>query len=276
MSTTLLKPAEANNRKWYVIDAAGKPLGRVAAEAAVLLRGKNKVTFTPNVDCGDHVIVINCDQAVLTGKKLEKKFYYFGLVTIGGLHRGSPRFVIPNEVVREQIYTYLLDNYHDNHLHSDSYRLGQLEEDMAYDGSFKPFFQYIADSIYTYSSQRDRQKGEAFVHGYTLALTSQCRFYRPISELDNQGGYADIFLCPHCEIFTDMEHSYIIELKYLKSQSTDDQVGRAVREAQAQVCRYADTVKVNEHIGHTRLHKVYVVYRGVEMVACEEVEQKSL
>ena len=71
MSTTLLKPAEANNRKWYVIDAAGKPLGRVAAEAAVLLRGKNKVTFTPNVDCGDHVIVINCDQAVLTGKKLE-------------------------------------------------------------------------------------------------------------------------------------------------------------------------------------------------------------
>ncbi len=199
--------------------------------------------------------------------------YYFGLVTIGGLHRGSPRFVIPNEVVREQIYTYLLDNYHDNHLHSDSYRLGQLEEDMAYDGSFKPFFQYIADSIYTYSSQRDRQKGEAFVHGYTLALTSQCRFYRPISELDNQGGYADIFLCPHCEIFTDMEHSYIIELKYLKSHSTDDQVARAVREAQAQVCRYADTVKVNEHIGHTRLHKVYVVYKGVEMVACEEVQE---
>ena len=85
MSTTLLKPAEANNRKWYVIDAAGKPLGRVAAEAAVLLRGKNKVTFTPNVDCGDHVIVINCDQAVLTGKKLEKKFYYHHSGWIGGL-----------------------------------------------------------------------------------------------------------------------------------------------------------------------------------------------
>ena len=65
---------------------------------------------------------------------------------------------------------------------------------MAYCGDFKPFFQYIADSIYTYASQRDRQKGEAFVHGYTLALTSQCRFYRPISELDNQNGYADIFL----------------------------------------------------------------------------------
>ena len=80
-----MKPAEAANRKWYIIDAAGKPLGRVAAEVAVLLRGKNKVTFTPNVDCGDHVIVINCDQAVLTGKKLEKKFYYHHSGWIGGL-----------------------------------------------------------------------------------------------------------------------------------------------------------------------------------------------
>lgn len=55
-------------RKWYVIDAAGKPLGRVAAQAATLLRGKNKPTFTPHVDCGDHVIIINCADAVLTGK----------------------------------------------------------------------------------------------------------------------------------------------------------------------------------------------------------------
>ena len=142
---------------------------------------------------------------------------------------------------------------------------------MAYCGDFKPFFQYIADSIYTYASQRDRQKGEAFVHGYTLALTSQCRFYRPISELDNQGGYADIFLRPLHEIFTDMEHSYIIELKYLKSQASETEVQAAVEQAKAQVCRYADTVNVNEHIATTRLHKVYVVYRGVEMVECEEV-----
>ena len=197
--------------------------------------------------------------------------YYFGLVTIGGVHRGKPKFVIPNEVVREQIYTYQHDNYHDNYLDADRYRLSQLEENMAYDGDFKPFFQYIADSIYTYASQRDRQKGEAFVHGYTLALTSQCCYYRPISELDNQGGYADIFLRPLHEIFTDMEHSYIIELKYLKSQASEAEVKTAIAQAQAQVCRYADTVNVNDHIGPTRLHKVYVVYRGVEMVACEEV-----
>ena len=61
MSTTLVKPAEVE-RKWYLLDAAGKSLGHVAAEAAVLLRGKQKVDYTPNVDCGDFVVVINCDQ----------------------------------------------------------------------------------------------------------------------------------------------------------------------------------------------------------------------
>ena len=197
--------------------------------------------------------------------------YYFGMVTIGGIYRGKPKFVIPNEVVREQVYTYLLDNYHENHLYTDSEKISLLEENMAYDGDFKPFFQYIADSIYTFAAQRDRQKGEAFVHGYTLALTSQCRFYRPISELDNQNGYADVFLCPRCEIFTDMEHSYIIELKYLKSQATEAEVKAAIQQAQAQVCRYAETMNVNERIGHTTLHKVYVVYKGVEMLACDEI-----
>ena len=72
-------------RKWYVIDAAGKPLGRVAVQAAVLLRGKHKPTFTPHVDCGDNVIIINCAQAVLTGKKLEQKLWQRHTGWIGNL-----------------------------------------------------------------------------------------------------------------------------------------------------------------------------------------------
>ena len=84
MSTTLAKPAEVS-RTWYIIDAAGQPLGRVAAKAAHILRGKHKPTFTPNVDCGDFVIVINCDKAILTGKKLDQKKYYWHTGWIGGL-----------------------------------------------------------------------------------------------------------------------------------------------------------------------------------------------
>ena len=84
MSTTMQKPAEVE-RKWYIIDAADKPLGRTAATVATLLRGKHKPTFTPNVDCGDHVVVINCSKAVLTGKKLEQKYYRHHSGWVGGL-----------------------------------------------------------------------------------------------------------------------------------------------------------------------------------------------
>jgi large subunit ribosomal protein L13 len=84
MSTYMEKAGQVD-RKWYVIDAAGKPLGRVAAQAAVLLRGKHKPTFTPHVDCGDHVIIINCAKAVLTGNKPEKKIWYRHTGWIGGL-----------------------------------------------------------------------------------------------------------------------------------------------------------------------------------------------
>ena len=84
MSTYMAKAGQVD-RKWYVIDAAGKPLGRVAAQAAVLLRGKHKPTFTPHVDCGDHVIIINCKDAVLTGGKAEKKYYYHHTGWIGHL-----------------------------------------------------------------------------------------------------------------------------------------------------------------------------------------------
>ena len=84
MSTFMRKPHEVK-RKWYILDAKNKPLGRVAAKAAVLLRGKHKPTFTPHVDCGDHVIIINCKDAVLTGNKLTQKFYYHHTGYIGHL-----------------------------------------------------------------------------------------------------------------------------------------------------------------------------------------------
>ena len=83
MSTYM--PKAETNRKWYIIDAADKPLGRTAVIAANILRGKNKPTFAPHVDCGDHVIIINCEKAVLTGKKLEQKLYQHHTGWIGGL-----------------------------------------------------------------------------------------------------------------------------------------------------------------------------------------------
>ncbi len=84
MSTYMAK-AENIDRKWYLIDAAGKPLGRTAAEAAVLLNGKNRADYTPHVDCGAYVIIINAEKAVLTGNKLKQKYYRRHSGYIGGL-----------------------------------------------------------------------------------------------------------------------------------------------------------------------------------------------
>ena len=199
--------------------------------------------------------------------------FYFGMVTIDGEYKGATKFVIPNEVVRDQMYTYLLDTYRENDLTYEAYDKGKLESKLAFDGDYKPYFDYIADCLKRYASQRDKQKGEAFVHGFTLAMTSQCQFYRPISELDNDGGYADIFLLPLCDIYKDMTDSYIVELKYCKSSTTDDQVKQLFKEASAQICRYADSDIVRESVKTTKLHKLVVIYRGTEMVECKEAEE---
>lgn len=84
MSTFMANKANIE-RKWYILDAAGKPLGKTAVRAADLLRGKTKPTFTPNADCGDYVIIINAKDAVLTGKKLEQKYYRTHSGWVGGL-----------------------------------------------------------------------------------------------------------------------------------------------------------------------------------------------
>ena len=90
MKTFNLKPQAAREqRKWYIIDAAERPLGRVASEVAYVLRGKHKPTFTPHVDSGDHVIVINADRVVLTGRKAEQKFLYRHSGYPGGLKARS-------------------------------------------------------------------------------------------------------------------------------------------------------------------------------------------
>ena len=198
--------------------------------------------------------------------------YYFGMLTINGMHRGKTKLIIPNLVVQEQLYTYLLSTYNEADLSFSSYEKSELASQLAYDGNWKAYFDYIVDCLKTYASQRDKQKGEFFVHGFTLAMTAQNRFYRPISEQDTQAGYVDIFLCPMLDIYSDMTHSYIVELKYAKYKDPETRVEELRQEAIAQANRYADTDTVKRAIGSTRLHKIVVVYKGMEMRVCEEIQ----
>ena len=84
-------------RKWYVLDAAGKPLGKTAVAAATILRGKHKPEYTPHADCGDFVIVINAEKAVLTGKKLEQKYYHTHSGYVGGLKETKYRLLMQSK-----------------------------------------------------------------------------------------------------------------------------------------------------------------------------------
>ena len=103
---TFMEKKETVNRKWYVIDAENLPLGRVASKAANILRGKHKVTFTPHIDCGDYIIIVNAEKAVLTGNKLEDKMYYNHSMYPGGLRVRSAKVMkeqYPVEMVERAV-----------------------------------------------------------------------------------------------------------------------------------------------------------------------------
>ena len=198
--------------------------------------------------------------------------YYFGMLTIAGQRRGKIEFRIPNQTVREQIYNYLTETYRDNDLAPDEWKRSQLMENLAFDGDWRPYFEYIAETLRRFASHRDKQKGEAFVHGFTLSQTCLTRLYLPVSELDGgpDGGYADIYLQPLLGIFPDIEHSYVLELKYLRPQATDAEVQAARAKAEAQLARYATAVAVERTYHPTRLHRLVLVWRGMELAVAEE------
>ena len=95
--STYMANADTVTRKWYILDAADKPMGKTAALAADILRGKLKPTYTPHVDCGDFVIIINAEKAVLTGNKLEQKYYYTHSGYIGGLKATQYKHLMENK-----------------------------------------------------------------------------------------------------------------------------------------------------------------------------------
>ena len=131
---TFMQSKETVTRNWYVIDAKGLPLGRVATKAAHVLRGKHKVTYTPHIDCGDNVIIINAKEVILTGDKLDSKVYYNHSGYTGGLRERTARVMrdsypvemveravkgmLPNGRLGRQMYKKLFVYAEGNHPHS--------------------------------------------------------------------------------------------------------------------------------------------------------------
>lgn len=203
------------------------------------------------------------------------------MLTIAGSSIKGVKFRIPNQTVREQIYGYLTATYRENDLDIGDYERSNLMGDMAFDGAWRPFFEFIAETLRRFASNRDKAKGEAFVHGFTLAQTCLTKLYLPVSELDagakaatggtTTGGYADIYLQPMLNIFPDIEHSYVLELKYLPARATDAEVQAAAATAREQVTRYARSVAVESTYLPTKLHRLVLLWRGLELAVAEEL-----
>ena len=197
--------------------------------------------------------------------------FYFGMVTIGGFLEDDVIFKIPNIVVKEQLINYLMDNYNDNDLVYDSWNGDRLLSDMAFEGKWKEFFEFVATTIKTFATTRDKAKGEKFLHGFTLATTCQSKAYFPHSEADTSAGFPDLYLEPRTDQYPDLTHSYLIEFKYVKEDATATEIQNKASEAILQLQKYSKYGLVVEKSKKTTLHCLLVMYKGFDLEKCEEV-----
>ncbi|MBQ3784654.1 MAG: AAA family ATPase, partial [Lachnospiraceae bacterium] len=197
--------------------------------------------------------------------------YYFGMITISGFKEDEVIFKIPNVVVKEQLINYLMDNYSDNELAYDTWSGGKLLSRMAFHGEWKPFFEYVSQSIKTFATTRDKAKGEKFLHGFTLATTCQSKAYFPHSEADTSAGFPDLYLEPRIDQYPDLKHSYLIEFKYVKEDATATEIQNKTDEATAQLQKYSKYGLVVQKSKNTTLHCLLVMYKGFDLEKCEEV-----
>ena len=201
--------------------------------------------------------------------------YYLGMLTYGRLGDiGQPILTIPNQCVREQTFGYMMSIYNEEGLSVGERKKNELMIDMAFRGNWRPYFDFIAEALARYSSQRDKVLGEAYVHGFTMGQTCLSRYYLPLSEEDQgiRGGYSDIFFMPRKELYQYLKYAYIIEFKYLPGKASDADVQEKICEAIEQANRYAASEKVQSSLQGCELIKLYVVYRGMEMAAISNIK----
>ena len=196
--------------------------------------------------------------------------YYFGLLTIRGTKWGSTLLAIPNLTVREQLYSYLVEAYRSADLFSlEMDRLGMLVASMAYEGNWKPVFEYFASELKRQSSIREFIEGEAHVKGFLLAYLGLTRTYIIHPEYEANKGYADFYMMPDLLHQPEIVYSYIVEVKYARRDASAPEIESLRTEAAGQLKRYAEDPKVRETKGNTKLRLITLIFKGWDLVACD-------
>lgn len=204
-------------------------------------------------------------------ESLVSLLFYLGMLSISQIKDGLPILSIPNEVVRQQYYLYLAQCYKQAlGINIETYQLGKLMQGMAYYAEWRSYFEFLASQMEQCSSVRDFAQGEAFVKGFFLAyLGARNPFYQIYTEREAAHGYSDLYLEP----WNQTPHGYLIELKYCKTETTDEDVCQLAAEARSQLIRYSSDKHYQRQSaeGKWTPHALVIVFRGWKMEICEEV-----
>lgn len=196
--------------------------------------------------------------------------YYYGLLTMCGTRGDRLKMCIPNNCVREQYLGFLRDYYQQAHSLNLSH-LKDLIDDFAFDGHWQPFFETIARAYRENSSIRDAIEGERNLQGFLKAYLAIASYYLVQPELEMNYGYCDFFLLPDKARYSDIEHSYILELKYAPRTATAEELETQAEEGRKQLLQYSKDKIVQKLATGTTLHLLLLQFQGWDMVKYEEI-----
>ena len=196
--------------------------------------------------------------------------FYYGMLTIGGTALDKLHLVVPNLNVWEQYYRFLFDQYQDT-ARIDMMKLENAFTDAALKGIWQPLFQYLSDRYFEDSSVRDAIGGEKNVQGYFMAYLNLSRLFVIRPELEFKHGYCDFFLLADTKKFPVLQHSYVVEWKYLKVDAAENEAKTQWHEAEEQVRKYMSDESLKRMTAGTQLHGIILQFQGGKLIDMGEV-----
>lgn len=196
--------------------------------------------------------------------------FYYGMLTIGGTALDKLHLVVPNLNVWEQYYRFLFDQYQDT-ARIDMMKLENAFTDAALKGIWQPLFQYLSDRYFEDSSVRDAIGGEKNVQGYFMAYLNLSRLFVIRPELEFKHGYCDFFLLADTKKFPVLQHSYVVELKYLKADAAENEAKTQWHEAEEQVRKYMSDESLKRMTAGTQMHGIILQFQGGKLIDMGEV-----
>ena len=196
--------------------------------------------------------------------------YYYGMLTIGGVRGESLKLIIPNNNVRIQYYHYMLDEYQTiNALPVADLR--NAYDGAALDGDWRPLIEFICKAYHDTTAVRQLIEGERNLQGFMNAYLTLTNYYQVAPEMEFAHGYCDFFLLPNYLTYPMVAHSYILELKYLKTDATEAEADKQWTEAVAQIKGYAADRKLQSMLHGTQLHAIVIQIKGYDLVKYDEI-----